>query len=483
MISIIYIIINIFLNLFLSYFFYSLLQKSYYSLKRVCFRLSDQIQYYFPLFLISILSLFTFILPLFSPFLLPLNLLSYIFILIFLPKVKGKFTARFIRIFIVNNLFFISFNIIFYLLLPKFLFLSQIFGFFNFLISFYIIKPFDYYKRNKTYKKTKNKLNYCNKLKIIGITGSFGKTTTKNFLISLIHPHRYLSPSGNINTPLGIANYIINNVSIFDRILILELGIDEINGMNEFKKYLNLDIAIITSIGEQHLRTFKTVENIKSAKAKITNLLKNDGKLFYFKNEIDDAYLKENIIKNAILPSDYKILFKEKNMVVIRDNKTMINVPFTDKNLVKDAFMAYKVSLELFNSSINALNLSKLSPSPRRKAIYSKDNLTIIDDSYNLNLKGLSSSIKNALKENKPLTIFTGGIFETGKNIRLLFYFYNLINVADKIIYCQKLLPIEKRIIEEIPGLKNKILYQKNIIYPNNGTLLILTSGDNSSYK
>ena len=123
MISIIYIIINIFLNLFLSYFFYSLLQKSYYSLKRVCFRLSDQIQYYFPLFLISILSLFTFILPLFSPFLLPLNLLSYIFILIFLPKVKGKFTARFIRIFIVNNLFFISFNIIFYLLLPKFLFL------------------------------------------------------------------------------------------------------------------------------------------------------------------------------------------------------------------------------------------------------------------------------------------------------------------------------------------------------------------------
>ena len=64
MISIIYIIINIFLNLFLSYFFYSLLQKSYYSLKRVCFRLSDQIQYYFPLFLISILSLFTFILRL-----------------------------------------------------------------------------------------------------------------------------------------------------------------------------------------------------------------------------------------------------------------------------------------------------------------------------------------------------------------------------------------------------------------------------------
>lgn len=98
---------------------------------------------------------------------------------------------------------------------------------------------------------------------------------------------------------MGLCKYINNEVKDEDDILLVELGVDHINSMLKFKKIFNLDYAIITSIGEMHLSTFKNIDNIAKEKLSISKLLKKGGKnLFTFTNR--KMNLKNILILNIL---------------------------------------------------------------------------------------------------------------------------------------------------------------------------------------
>ena len=128
------------------------------------------------------------------------------------------------------------------------------------------------------FKMAKDKLKNMNNLNVIGITGSYGKTTSKNILSHVLSSKYITKPTPkNLNTPYGLMITVNNHLDKFDEILVAEMGAyvkGEIKTMCDFVKP---KYAILTTIGEAHLETFKSKDNICEAKFELVESLPSDG--------------------------------------------------------------------------------------------------------------------------------------------------------------------------------------------------------------
>ena len=369
--------------------------KEFYSIKRL-FLGYKSIIYNDIFLLISIVFYFITILMSFINYNIfkYLNYLSMLLLLLFLPKVVIKLSKRGIRQIVLS--FLLVLIIVFIKEKYIFLFLPFI-AIFIVIISYYLLLPFESIINNYYIKKAKNKLMKVNPI-VIGVTGSFSKTTFKLYLHHVLkQKYRVEVSFKNYNTLLGLTRFINEEMSNFPEIIICEIGIDEPFSMHKFSKLLNLDIACILGVGKVHLATFKSENNIVKSKAQIDNLLKKDGIVF-----INDKYdtLKDYPYKHK------KIYYKEK----------ILSEKFTSfqKNIISGV-IEVATFLNIDETTIYK-SLKSLPSIKRRKEIKKQDNLTVIDDSYNINYDGFLSSIKK-LEEIKGIKIvITGGLIELGKS-------------------------------------------------------------------
>ena len=134
------------------------------------------------------------------------------------------------------------------------------------LISNLINLPFEGLIHNYYFQKAKHKMGRSNLLNIC-ITGSYGKTSTKFFLTSIIsNKFKTLYTPSSYNTPMGLSKVInqndLSNFSMF----VAEMGADKFNDINKLCKLVKPDYGIITAIDIQHLETFGNIENIIKTK-------------------------------------------------------------------------------------------------------------------------------------------------------------------------------------------------------------------------
>lgn len=115
-------------------------------------------------------------------------------------------------------------------------------------------------------------------LKIIGITGSYGKTSTKHYL------HRILSESfsvtmtpGSYNTTMGVIRTVREYLKPYDEIFIVEMGAKQPGDIKDICDLVHPEAAIITAVGEQHLESFKTIENVQRTKFELVDSLPAEG--------------------------------------------------------------------------------------------------------------------------------------------------------------------------------------------------------------
>lgn len=115
-------------------------------------------------------------------------------------------------------------------------------------------------------------------LKVIGITGSYGKTSTKNVLNAMLSKdfNTLMSPA-SFNTPMGLTKTIRSDLKPIHQVFIAEMGAKKVGEIKELCDLVHPSIGIITSIGPQHLETFKTFENIVSTKGELFKYLKSGG--------------------------------------------------------------------------------------------------------------------------------------------------------------------------------------------------------------
>ncbi len=137
-------------------------------------------------------------------------------------------------------------------------------------LSLALISPYEKRINRRFYKSAADKierLKKSNGLKVIGITGSYGKTSTKNFLASILNEaYPTFASFESYNTPMGLSKVINENIDETVSVFIAEMGARYRGDILELMELCKPDITILTAIGPAHLETFGCVENITAEK-------------------------------------------------------------------------------------------------------------------------------------------------------------------------------------------------------------------------
>ena len=262
---------------------------------------------------------------LFSPYLYA----GWIFILIFiylLESIKGlkEFSQKTFRKPVLTSktlvliLFVLALEISFlYILFQKFYFVifQNLYWFSFYLLSFDILTPFVttiivftihflsvIFFRNPLIQKAKKKRASFQNLLVIGITGSFGKTSTKEFLSTILsEKFKVLKTKEHQNSEVGISSCVLNDLKEEHEVFVVEMGAYNKGGIKLLANIVKPKIGIITGINEQHLATFGSMDNLLSAeggKELIESLPENGVVFFNGKNKYcRELYEKANFKK------------------------------------------------------------------------------------------------------------------------------------------------------------------------------------------
>ena len=370
--------------------------------------------------------LFAFLLVIFEDF--PLYLFIFyiiamlILILAFLriykahnKKLPFKITSRVKRIMFLDYFVFFLLELIFYFLMKEIVSyagcLLMFIGFNSYLLILvvFMLKPAEKMIFNHYKKMALEKLKKMPDLKVIGITGSFGKTSTKMILNTILNTtYKGFYTPASFNTPNGLLMTINGEKTIFNDYFISEMGAKKVNEIKEICDLVHPKYGILTSIGPAHLETFKTLENIQKTKFELIESLPEDGigilnkddeyqRNYKLKNKVkiiwigieNDADVMAQDIKVTSKGTSFKIYFpKEKKTL---DLKTELLGNKNIYNILASCALAHALGV-----SDNALikGVSALRPASHRLEIKNIGKMTIIDDSFNSNPVGA----KNALE-------------------------------------------------------------------------------------
>lgn len=266
------------------------------------------------------------------------------------------------------------------------------------------------------------------KINVIGITGSYGKTSCKNIIYDMLKCDFNVSKTPkSFNTRVGIVKSIRENVSREDDYFICEYGVDKKGGMDKLLKIVKPDIALITEVGPQHILTFKNIENIKNEKIKIAKALKenefvvinNDNE--YLKKEV--KFLKCNVItygiKNSsdIMAKNIEITSGGSSFdLYIKGKKyKRINSVLLGEHNISNVLGAVGVLCGLGIKLKNIdYRISLIKQVEHRLETKILQGVKIIDDSFNSNVIGFKKAIDvlSLMKEEK--CVITPGVIEQG---------------------------------------------------------------------
>jgi len=263
---------------------------------------------------------------------------------------------------------------------------------------------------------------------VIGVTGSFGKTSTKNYLASVLaEKYNVLVTPGNFNTLLGVIRTIREHLRPYHQVFIVEMGAKQRNDIKEICDLVHPTIGIVTAVGEMHLETFKSVENIQDTKFELINSLPADG-LGVINN--DSEYIKSyngitsrcRIIKYAVDGNgDYKatdVVYGAGGVSFTLGNEQYNSRLLGAGNLLNIlASIAVADHLGVpVNKQRNAI--ARLQPVEHRLSMKVANGITVLDDAYNSNPQGAKMGLevlKNfAVGEGNKRIVITPGFVEMG---------------------------------------------------------------------
>ena len=142
------------------------------------------------------------------------------------------------------------------------------------LISLFALKPLEKMIANHYINDAKKILSSVCGIKVIGITGSFGKTSTK-YILSRILSEKYnvLHTPESFNTPMGVVRTIREKMRADTEVFVCEMGAKNVGDIKEICDIVHPDFALITSVGAQHLETFKTLDNVYKTASEVLHVL------------------------------------------------------------------------------------------------------------------------------------------------------------------------------------------------------------------
>lgn len=259
--------------------------------------------------------------------------------------------------------------------------------------------------------------NLYNNIPIIAITGSVGKTSTKELISSILETkYKVLKNEGNKNNYIGVTETLFKLNNNYD-IVVMELGMNHFNEISEMSCMLKPDIAVITNIGTSHIGNLGSKKNIFKAKMEIIDGLR-DGYIIVPPN---DSYLSKLKLQNVLKCYDIDIshiklsnYLKFKLTYQNKEYNIHFNIP--NKTYINNILISFK-TCSLFDININDIinKINEYKPLKKRMDIIDKDDYIIINDCYNSSYESLKGSLDYIKRQNKNKLIILGDILELGK--------------------------------------------------------------------
>ncbi|MBD5330018.1 MAG: UDP-N-acetylmuramoyl-tripeptide--D-alanyl-D-alanine ligase [Bacteroides sp.] len=158
------------------------------------------------------------------------------------------------------------------------LFLLTTCSFIPLILADVILMPVEKIINQSYVNDAKRILKSMPELKIIGITGSFGKTSTKHYLQRILsEKYDVLITPGSFNTPMGVVRTVREYLKPFNEVFICEMGAKQRKDIEEICRIVHPHSGIITAVGPMHLESFKTIENVQATKFELADELPSDG--------------------------------------------------------------------------------------------------------------------------------------------------------------------------------------------------------------
>lgn len=303
--------------------------------------------------------------------------------------------------------------------------------------------------RQDLIRKAINKRKMFDRLLVVGITGSYGKTTTKEFLSSILENHfKVLKTEANQNSEVGISKCILNNLNQYHEVFICEMGAYSRGGIKLLSKIVRPKIGILTGINQQHLSIFGSQQKTLETKYELIESLPKEGLAVFNGNNI----YCQNLYEKTLTISE-KIVFSEmpKNITTfkywlwrdlwaeeIKEGRNFLNFKLCDKkgrkidtktnllgkhnivNLLMAAIVAKQLGLSLkeiageiekINPELSAIKIKK-----------SWGGLNIVDSSYSANPDGVISDLEYLKNWMGKKIIVMPCLIELGKTAKDVHY-------------------------------------------------------------
>lgn len=326
-----------------------------------------------------------------------------------------------------------------------------------------VLSPVEMLIKHSYEKKTKLKLHSMKNLVKIGITGSYGKTSTKEILSTILSSefYTYATPK-SYNTPMGISKAVLNNLSDLHEVFVCEMGAKKVGEIKELCRLVDVDYGIVTAVGRQHTSTFGSIKNIYRTKKELPDYLTNKSCVFNLNNKyvynmyldyvgnkigvfiinchsvnIDKVIVKKcyiNIKKRLLFDKYYTIIDKLKSGNVyakklnLSGTESVFDVYFDKEfichastvlvgmhnvtNILLSVGMAKMLGVSNDNIRLGILKLKPINA--RLEKYVGKSGAVILNNGYNSNIDSLDSSLEAVKLFKKPnVLIVTPGVIES----------------------------------------------------------------------
>ncbi|MBQ6117934.1 MAG: UDP-N-acetylmuramoyl-tripeptide--D-alanyl-D-alanine ligase [Clostridia bacterium] len=271
----------------------------------------------------------------------------------------------------------------------------------------------------------KRMLKACPDLDTIGITGSYGKTSVKFYLYTILRAwtDTLVTPE-SYNTPMGIVKTIRGSLKATDKIFLCEMGAKWVGDIKELCDIVHPHHGIITALGEQHLESFGSKENIIKTKYELADALPADGRLYV---NWDNDVIRANPPKRPFIKygtredCDYRAWdikvtpqgtkFKVTGPEDTEEFETRLLGEHSVVNITGAIAAANGFGMPL---SEMKLYVRRIEAVPHRMQIVNKGEVTIIDDAFNSNPAGCRAALSTLKQMDGDRILVTPGMVELG---------------------------------------------------------------------
>ena len=297
------------------------------------------------------------------------------------------------------------------------------------MIANIINHPIEVAINNHYINDAKKRLKEMPDLKIIGVTGSFGKTSVKYYLQTLLQErYNVLVTPGNFNTPLGVTKTVREYLKPTHEIFICEMGARRVGEIKEVCDIAHPDYGIITSVGPQHLETFFSMENIQKTKFELADALPEEGMLFL---NGDNDYIQEKATEYA----KKTFYYSEKEGEGYCAKDISVSQFGTEFSVVTPNGETERFQMKLIGAHnvinvvgaiavANTLGIAlrdlkipvrRIQPVEHRMQMKEHGIVTIIDDAYNSNPIGSKAAVETLAMFDGIRILITPGMVELGE--------------------------------------------------------------------